>query len=88
MTLIPGPCHDDSANCTAWASAGECGKNPNYMNYHCQKSCDTCQGKYLIVIIGIVLVIIGIVLVIISIVLVIIGIVLVIIAIFLLIIGK
>jgi len=40
---VVGPCHDDSANCTAWASAGECGKNPNYMNYHCQKSCDTCQ---------------------------------------------
>merc|ERR1719230_179394 len=26
-------------NCAAWANAGECQKNPDYMLYNCAKSC-------------------------------------------------
>ncbi|KAJ8306452.1 hypothetical protein KUTeg_016997 [Tegillarca granosa] len=38
-------CHytqDDSANCAVWLKAGECARNPNYMNTNCRKSCGRC----------------------------------------------
>lgn len=35
-------CSDADDRCKGWASAGECEKNPGYMEEHCKKSCGTC----------------------------------------------
>eukprot|EP00958_Prasinococcus_capsulatus_P008542 scaffold841_cov397-Prasinococcus_capsulatus_cf.AAC.3 len=35
-------CRDTSASCNAWALAGECVKNPDYMLEACPLSCDQC----------------------------------------------
>jgi hypothetical protein len=35
-------CSDDYDDCPAWASAGECDINPEFMLYHCQSSCKSC----------------------------------------------
>jgi hypothetical protein len=32
-------CVDTNQNCAAWASRGECQKNPGYMLKNCCKSC-------------------------------------------------
>lgn len=36
---VGGACRDDEEECTAWAAAGECEKNPPYMLTHCRASC-------------------------------------------------
>lgn len=38
------PCEDMDAQCAYWASIGECGSNPGYMNNSCAKSCDQCAA--------------------------------------------
>jgi len=38
------PCTDDNQNCAAWASMGECQRNPNYMLTNCRQSCGVCGG--------------------------------------------
>jgi prolyl 4-hydroxylase len=38
-------CADLSPNCEAWAVAGECAKNPNYMLVSCPRSCGQCTDK-------------------------------------------
>ncbi|EGD74329.1 hypothetical protein PTSG_12434 [Salpingoeca rosetta] len=38
-------CFDDSAQCEAWAVAGECTKNEPYMKKHCQRSCEVCHAQ-------------------------------------------
>lgn len=40
----PG-CRDDNAQCSTWASSGECERNPGYMLYWCRASCavDGCD---------------------------------------------
>uniref|UniRef100_A0A8J9TAN3 ShKT domain-containing protein n=1 Tax=Phaeodactylum tricornutum TaxID=2850 RepID=A0A8J9TAN3_PHATR len=35
-------CADSEALCPDWAKAGECQKNPGYMQLECRHSCDTC----------------------------------------------
>lgn len=35
-------CEDVVDSCAAWASAGECSKNPGYMKVECAHSCNTC----------------------------------------------
>eukprot|EP00746_Dinoflagellata_sp_MGD_P151509 gnl/MRDRNA2_/MRDRNA2_83085_c0_seq1.p1 gnl/MRDRNA2_/MRDRNA2_83085_c0~~gnl/MRDRNA2_/MRDRNA2_83085_c0_seq1.p1 ORF type:complete len:606 (-),score=85.96 gnl/MRDRNA2_/MRDRNA2_83085_c0_seq1:739-2556(-) len=35
-------CMDHNERCVAWAAANECQKNPTYMHYQCQKSCQVC----------------------------------------------
>ncbi|KMT17166.1 hypothetical protein BVRB_2g040760 [Beta vulgaris subsp. vulgaris] len=43
-----GGCVDENVNCSQWARAGECKKNPSYMvgdetsKGHCRKSCKVC----------------------------------------------
>jgi M6 family metalloprotease-like protein len=39
---VPG-CADDNANCTYWASVGECSNNSGYMELFCQLSCGLCN---------------------------------------------
>ncbi|KAF0309811.1 Zinc metalloproteinase nas-13 [Amphibalanus amphitrite] len=41
----PEKCTDRNMYCKDWAAAGECGKNPLYMNIYCAKSCDKCSDK-------------------------------------------
>ena len=36
-------CEDNHVSCEAWASQGECEKNPDYMLANCKKSCDVSQ---------------------------------------------
>ncbi len=38
-------CEDNLPNCVEWAQAGECGKNPSYMNNNCRLSCKQCAAK-------------------------------------------
>jgi len=38
-------CEDNLPNCVEWAQAGECGKNPSYMNNNCRLSCKQCSAK-------------------------------------------
>ena len=46
----PGVCDDEEEKCGAWASAGECEKNPAYMvgppheDGHCMRSCGRCPA--------------------------------------------
>lgn len=35
-------CSDAKADCSRWARAGECDRNPNYMHAYCAKSCNIC----------------------------------------------
>ena len=35
-------CTDGNANCPAWAKAGECSANYQYMLENCSKSCGVC----------------------------------------------
>lgn len=39
------PCADDNNDCPQWASAGECQRNPDYMNSNCRKSCNVCKAQ-------------------------------------------
>jgi len=39
-----GTCTDSNTNCAAWASRGECTKNPNYMLTSCCASCKNTTG--------------------------------------------
>ena len=41
--IMQESCIDSDHRCEFWASEGECRANPNYMLYHCRKSCNTCQ---------------------------------------------
>lgn len=36
------PCQDDNASCGVWFKAGECARNPSFMNDNCRKSCGRC----------------------------------------------
>ena len=38
-------CSDIEMDCQAWASAGECEKNPKYLYVHCKKSCNQCTSS-------------------------------------------
>jgi hypothetical protein len=38
-------CQDTSEQCGFWADAGECTKNPGYMNVNCRKSCELCSDQ-------------------------------------------
>jgi prolyl 4-hydroxylase len=40
-----GGCSDASSNCKAWASTGECSKNPSYMLISCPRACGQCKDK-------------------------------------------
>ena len=35
-------CEDDNESCEAWADAGECEGNPDYMLENCAMACDAC----------------------------------------------
>eukprot|EP01025_Chloroclados_australasicus_P035645 TRINITY_DN3629_c1_g1_i3.p1 TRINITY_DN3629_c1_g1~~TRINITY_DN3629_c1_g1_i3.p1 ORF type:complete len:365 (-),score=28.26 TRINITY_DN3629_c1_g1_i3:258-1352(-) len=39
----PGYCVDSQQTCPAWAQAGECNKNQQYMALHCRLSCGLCK---------------------------------------------
>lgn len=41
-----GKCPNYNANCTAWAKAGECNKNPSYMLNDCPGACESCNTTY------------------------------------------
>lgn len=36
-------CRNEESLCMEWAMAGECSKNPRYMQYHCAPACRSCQ---------------------------------------------
>ena len=38
-----GSCRDKDNRCRAWASRGECRRNPAYMNVNCKQSCNKCS---------------------------------------------
>ncbi|GIL67231.1 hypothetical protein Vafri_20666 [Volvox africanus] len=38
----PGACGDSQPQCATWAAAGECRRNPGFMNAACPKTCGTC----------------------------------------------
>ncbi|XP_066263256.1 uncharacterized protein [Branchiostoma lanceolatum] len=38
-------CTDTSEHCEYWASAGDCGTNPDYMLVQCAQSCGNCSGS-------------------------------------------
>jgi len=38
-------CTDENAECSSWASTGECEENPKYMLVNCKKSCNNCLGE-------------------------------------------
>ncbi|XP_050225966.1 probable prolyl 4-hydroxylase 7 [Mercurialis annua] len=50
IRLENGDCVDENENCTLWAKAGECKKNPDYMvgtggaHGYCRKSCKACKS--------------------------------------------
>ncbi|KAK6024594.1 shTK domain protein, partial [Ostertagia ostertagi] len=35
-------CYNEQQCCAPWASRGECGRNPTYMNLWCEASCGVC----------------------------------------------
>ena len=41
---VPSTLEDNNENCSAWATAGECLANPDYMNSVCALSCSTAGG--------------------------------------------
>jgi len=41
---VPSTLEDNNENCSAWAAAGECSANPDYMNSVCALSCSTAGG--------------------------------------------
>ena len=36
-------CEDEHTLCESWAKAGECDKNPTYMEVNCKASCKRCK---------------------------------------------
>lgn len=41
-TTAQEDCKDLNEHCKAWATTGECDKNPGYMEKECQRSCGAC----------------------------------------------
>jgi len=41
----PKACDDQNTECESWAAAGECEKNPGYMEQACAGSCGTCSQR-------------------------------------------
>jgi hypothetical protein len=39
LAILEAACKDDEAVCSAWAKAGECKKNANFMLQKCKRSC-------------------------------------------------
>ena len=39
------PCFDRNEGCEFWASNGECGRNPTYMDDYCPKACNGCDSS-------------------------------------------
>ena len=39
-----GDCVDAHHDCVAWASIGECQKNPQFMLQQCRAACGACQS--------------------------------------------
>ena len=37
-------CFDDNSMCRAWSVTGECERNPEWMNNHCELSCGKCSA--------------------------------------------
>ena len=42
-----GSCTDSNNNCSYWAGAGECTKNPGWMLENCKKSCNNCKCLFI-----------------------------------------
>jgi hypothetical protein len=38
-------CVDDDSRCPVWAQKGECERNPNFMHFRCQRSCQVCNDE-------------------------------------------
>ena len=54
ITSLTAGCTDKHKYCSFWAAKGECEKkNPGYMKFFCQKSCEICQGISFIYLISI-----------------------------------
>jgi hypothetical protein len=45
FTPLADVCSNNNKLCQYWAKAGECTKNPAWMNVNCATSCKLC-GKY------------------------------------------
>ncbi|PNF39872.1 hypothetical protein B7P43_G01959 [Cryptotermes secundus] len=45
ITSKPYVCSNNNKLCQYWAKAGECTKNPAWMNVNCAKSCKLCDSK-------------------------------------------
>jgi len=43
--VMDNDCEDVNENCPAWASSGECPKNPGFMKVECAHSCNTCSNR-------------------------------------------
>jgi hypothetical protein len=41
--VCPPGCKDDADACAGWAAAGECEKNPGFMQSNCKLTCGTCK---------------------------------------------
>jgi hypothetical protein len=41
--VCPPGCQDDADACSGWAAAGECEKNPGFMQSSCKLTCGTCK---------------------------------------------
>jgi hypothetical protein len=39
-----GQCTDEDVQCSAWAQAGQCSTNPDYMQQNCRFSCGLCRS--------------------------------------------
>jgi hypothetical protein len=39
-----GRCADEDAQCSAWAQAGQCSANPDYMQQNCRFACGLCRS--------------------------------------------
>ena len=44
-TVQDSNCFDEHHKCFDWAQVGECDNNPNYMLYHCKRSCLQCPDQ-------------------------------------------
>jgi len=43
FTVADTSCSDSNRSCSAWARAGQCHQNPEFMNSQCKKACGVCD---------------------------------------------
>ncbi|VDK28062.1 unnamed protein product [Anisakis simplex] len=43
---VQADCYNENECCSTWASAGECERNPSYMNEWCKVACKICHPNF------------------------------------------